>query len=126
MTISIQRADVALQTDVWSILVDIWVWIKVSLAYWVYVSIDWAITTYPPCKPYVIWIAPIFGIPTTAFSSVSSSSSASASASATAVEVVQRVEGAQSAFDIAGPNMFLLLVFVLAIIAIVALAAIAR
>lgn len=116
--------DTPVQTGVSDWIVDVWIWITVSIDYWVYVAIDWVITTYPPSEPYVIWIAPVFGIPTTAFDT--GSSPASSSASATAAEVVQRAEGTQDAFGFAGPNTFLFLVFVLAIVAIVAIVAITR
>ena len=138
MNITAPRIDAPLQTDIWSILVDIWVWITVSIDYYAYIAIEYAIFYYPPSYDYVTWIGYyVFGIPYSAYSYASASAAASASSSASSIVVgnsptvspivvVERANDAPGAFDLTGPNTFLLLVFVLAIVAIVALATIAR
>lgn len=125
------RWIVPLQSDVWAWLVDLWVWIRVSIDYYVFVGIEYAIYYYPPCYDYVTWFGyTVFGIPYSAYSYSSASAAASASASVVSdgvspVVVVERFNDAPGAFDVAGPSAFVLVVLV-AIVAIVALVAIAR
>lgn len=130
------RTDVLLQSDIWTWIVDIWVWITVNIDYYVYIGIEYAIYYYPPCYDYVTWIGYyVFGIPYSSYSYASASAAASASSSASSVVVgnspdvsptvvIERANDAPGAFDLAGPNTFL--IFVLALVAIVALAAIVR